>query len=42
MIWIKDELIEDDRLLSVQKDLLGFLVDEVINPKRFLLPRTRI
>jgi hypothetical protein len=31
---IKDALIENDRLLAVQEKLQGFLVDEVINPKR--------
>ena len=33
MILIKEQLIEKDRLLAVQEGLMGFLVDEVINPK---------
>ena len=30
---IRDVLIEKDRLLAVQEDLMGFLMDEVINLK---------
>ena len=29
---VKDELIEKDHLLAVQEGLVGFLVDEVVNP----------
>ena len=32
MDMVKDELIEKDRLLAVQEGLVGFLVDEVVNP----------
>ena len=34
MDMVKDELIEKDRLLAVQEGLVGFLVDEVVNPAR--------
>ena len=30
---IQDALITKDRLLAVQEGLMGFLMDEVINPK---------
>ena len=33
MLYKQEQLIEEDRLLAVQEGLLGFLVDEVINPK---------
>ena len=34
MDMIRDQLIEKDHLLAVQEGLIGFLVDEVVNPKR--------
>jgi hypothetical protein len=30
---VKDTLIKKDRLLAVQEDLMGLLMDEVVNPK---------
>ena len=33
MDMIRDQLIENDRLLTVQEGLIGFLMDEVVNPK---------
>jgi hypothetical protein len=32
MDMVKDELIEKDRLLAVQEGLIGFLLDEVVDP----------
>ena len=33
-MWqIREELLEKERLLTIQEALIGFLVDEVINPK---------
>ena len=29
---VKNELIEKERLLAVQQGLVGFLMDEVVNP----------
>nr|TKW31541.1 hypothetical protein SEVIR_2G112400v2 [Setaria viridis] len=31
--WIRKEFLEKERLLAIQEALIGFLVDEVINPK---------
>ena len=33
MNMVGDTLIENDRLLAVQEGLMGFLLDEVVNPK---------
>ena len=33
MDMVRDTLILKDRLLAVQEGLVGFLMDEVINPK---------
>jgi hypothetical protein len=30
---LRDALIEKDRLLAIQEALIGFLMDEVINPQ---------
>jgi hypothetical protein len=34
MIIKKEALIEKDRLLAIQEAHMGFLMDEVVNPKR--------
>jgi hypothetical protein len=33
MDLVRDTLIEKDRLLTIQEGLMGFVVDEVVNPK---------
>jgi hypothetical protein len=32
MDMVKDEVIQTDRLLAIQKSLIGFLLDELVNP----------
>jgi hypothetical protein len=34
MVMVKGEVIQKDRLSMIQESLLGFLLDEVVNPAR--------
>jgi hypothetical protein len=34
MDMVKDEVIQKDRILVIEESLLGFLLDEVVNPAR--------